>query len=106
MALERIVRADESAIGSTLTRDVHDDAGTLICSAGDRLSGPLIIELKRAGITSVYVKRELIVGGTRGVNRRLSRLDKKFARVSHDPIMNALKRAVAEKIQEKSRVGS
>jgi hypothetical protein len=106
MALEKIVRADECAIGSTLTRDVHDDAGAPICSAGDRLSGRLVIKLKRAGITSVYVKRELTLGRTHGVNGRLSRLDKKFARVSSDPIMDALKRAVAEKIQEKSRGGS
>ncbi len=106
MALEKIVRADESAIGSTLTRDANDDAGAPICSAGDRLSGRLVIKLKRAGITSVYVKRELILGGPHGVNGCLSRLDKKFARVSNDPIMNALKRAVAEKLQEKSRGGS
>lgn len=89
-----------------MTRDVHDDTGAPICSAGDRLSGRLLLKLKRAGITSVYVKREVIVGVTHGMNGRLSRLDKKFARVSNDPIMDALKRAVAEKIREKSRGGS
>jgi hypothetical protein len=106
MALEKIVRADESAIGSTLTRDVRDGAGASICSAGDRLSAGLVMKLKRAGIASVYVKRELALGGTHGVDARLSRLEKKFARVSGDPIMDDLKRAVANKIREKARGGS
>ena len=106
MAVEKIVRLDESAIGSTLTRDVRGEGTALICSAGDRLSGRLVLKLKRAGISSVYVKRELIFGERESVAKRLSQLDRRFARVEKSAVMHALKAAIAEKMKEKARGGT
>ena len=106
MALEKIIKVDESAIGSTVTRDVRGDTGAIVCSVGDRLGARLVLKLRRAGISSVYVKRHLAHGGKRGVDNRLSELDRKFARVEADPIMHALKRVLAERIKEKARGGT
>jgi hypothetical protein len=106
MTPEKIVRLDESAIGSTLSRVVHGDGTVVVCSAGARLNGRTLLKLKRAGISSVYVKRELALGGNDSVTNRLLELDRKFARVENEPTMRALKRAVAERIKEKAGGGA
>lgn len=106
MAPEKLVRVDESAIGSTLARDVKDGEGAVVCSAGDRLSWRLVHKLRRDGIDTVHVKRKPARGENRAVDERLSELDRKFAYSENDPVMRALKDVVAEKIREKSRGGT
>jgi hypothetical protein len=106
MPPERVVRADESAIGSTVTRDVKDDKGAVVCFAGDRLSASLLLDLRRAGIGSVYVEREIGPDGERNVDDLLAELDRRFARVETDPLMGVLKEVMAEKTREKARGGT
>jgi len=103
MPLERIIRVDESAISAILSRDVKDERGDVLCSGGDRLSARLIVKLKRAGISDVYVRREPRPERKRDVDKRLSQLDERFARVNANPVMHALKCMIAEQIKETAR---
>jgi hypothetical protein len=106
MPPEKIVRADESAIGSTVTRDVKDDKGAVVCFAGDNLTTSLLLDLKRAGISSVYVECQPGPDGGRSVEELLTELDRRFAAVEGDPVMRVLKEAIAEKKREKARGGT
>ncbi len=106
MPPERIVRADESAIGSTATRDVKDDKGAVVCFAGDILNASLLLDLKRAGISSVYVERQVGPDGERNVDDLLVELDRRFARVEANPVMRVLKEVIAERTREEARGGT
>jgi hypothetical protein len=106
MPPEKIVRADESAIGSTVTRDVKDDKGAVVCFAGDSLTASLLLDLKRAGISSVYVECQPGPDGERSVEELLAELDRRFAAVEENPVMRVLKEVIAEKTKEKARGGT
>lgn len=106
MPPERIVKADESAIGSRVTRDVKDDKGAVVCFAGDRLSASLLLRLKRSGTSTVYVEREPGSKGGRSLEERLSELDRRFAGVEMNPAMRVLKEVIAEKTREKACGGT
>ncbi|MCK5557002.1 MAG: hypothetical protein KAJ01_01400 [Candidatus Hydrogenedentes bacterium] len=106
MPPDRIVRADESAIGSTVTRDVKDDKGAVVCFAGDRLSVSLLLKFKRAGISSVYVEREPSSHKRGSLDERLCELDRKFAGVETNPAMRVLKEIIAERTRENAGGGT
>jgi len=106
MPPERIVRADESAIGSTVTRDLKDDKGAVVCFAGDNLTASLLLDLKRAGISSVYVECQRGPDGGHSVEDLLAELDRRFSAVEGNPVMRVLKELIAEKTREKARGGT
>jgi len=106
MAPERLIRVDESAIGSTSARDIKDKTGAIVCCAGDRLSWQMVRKLRRGDVDSVHVLREPDRTGNQTVHERLAELDARFARVQNDPVMRALKEIVAERIREKSCGGT
>jgi len=106
MAPEKLIRVDESAIGSILARDVQDGTGAIVCSAGDRLGWRVVHRLRRDGVSTVHVKSEPVRGENRSVDERLSELDKKFARVENDAVMRALKDIIAMKIRGASCGGT
>jgi len=103
MTSDKLIRVDESAIGSTLARDVRDGAGAIVCCAGERLSWQTIRTLRRGDVQSVHVRREPDRKGNQTVHERLAELDRKFAHIQDDPVMSALKDIIAERIREKSR---
>ena len=106
MAPEKLIRVDESAIGSTSARDIRDKTGAIVCCAGDRLTWRLVHKLRRGDVDSIHVLLEPDRAGNQTVHERLSELDGKFARVENDPVMRALKDIVAERIREKSCGGT
>jgi len=103
MTSEKLIRVDESAIGSTLARDVKDSTGAIVCCAGEKLSWQMVRTLRRGDVDSVHVRREPSRAGNQTVHERLDELDKKFARVQDNPIMTALKGIIADRIREESR---
>ena len=103
MTSEKLIRVDESAIGSTLARDVKDSTGAIVCCAGERLSWQMVRTLRRGDVDSVHVMRGPNRTGSQTVHERLAELDRKFAHIQDNPVMSALKGIIAEKIREKSR---
>jgi hypothetical protein len=105
MSAEKIVRADECAIGSTVTRDVTDDKGAVVCFAGDRLNASLLLRLKRAGITTVYVDDGTASESESNVREQLAELDRRFGDVDANPIMRVMKETIAERMKESAGGG-
>ena len=106
MAMEKLIRLDESAIGCTLAGEVKDGTGTIVSSTGDVLSWQLVRKLRRDGIDTVYVKPRSGGHKKQSVDERLLELDRKFARVDNDPVVGALKDIIAERMRRGSRGGT
>lgn len=84
-----------AAAGMVLAKEIRPDdnpASSPLCGKGVTLSDSLISRLTSMGIQSVFVEgHPVMLEGEKTVEETLASLDKRFAKVSEDPLMQKLR---------------
>ncbi|MFH1090870.1 MAG: hypothetical protein V1742_04795 [Pseudomonadota bacterium] len=94
---------DQSAPGMILAQKIVREDGVLLCQQGAELTEPMLRMLRRLNFETLPIT----VQSTESPEERVSRLEReeleieaRFSRVSSDPILSELKKALVRRLHE------
>jgi hypothetical protein len=94
----QVIPIQLSADGMVVAKDICDGSRVL-CGKGVKLTEPLIHRLKKMGIESIAVEGHPVkLDGEESLDDMLEALEKRFRRVSGDPLMMKIKDLFCQRI--------
>ncbi len=103
----KVIPIENAKAGTVVSEDVLNDKGNILVREGTELTESMIKKIRSLGISVISVNEE---DSKKGDNKDssesfapLEELDKRFSNVREDPIMEEIRYAVLEYIEEKEK---